>query len=1191
MKLKQLELCGFKSFPDKTTIPFPGGVSAVVGPNGCGKSNIVDAIQWVTGEQRARQLRGKSMEDVIFSGSKSRPPVNMAEVSITFANDNGSCPEEYRDFSEIMVTRRLYRSGERGYFINKQPCRLKDIQNLLMGSGIGAGTYAVIQQGNLGAITEAGPDERRIFIEEAAGITRYKARKKEAQSKIKSTRTNLLRVMDIITEVERNMASLSRQAKKAERYKEYKKRIEKIDIALAALEFDRYTQRISETHRLLQELKDQEISHVTQLSKLDAAMEEIRQERASMAEDVNKKEIRCFELQRQVDRMEKDLQYAKTESSRLAQEAGELESQLAGLREKQERIVQDRNQCREDMEKAARDLEQTKALLTDDEQAVTSVRQNLARYKAALEEEKSRLTQLLGNEAKYSNIYQNAANTKQDIARRLRQLSEEVVRAGQREQETKRALADAEENLEGILEEAESVKGELVYIEQALEEKRAELGDQLRKVQTLDMERSRSKSQLSALKRMEGNMEWFQKGVREVVAWDQEKNKDDSRILGVLADVVKPEPGYEEAVEAALGEALQFVIVKDKQTALDAMEHLAEVKKGRAGFMPVSWVDSGFTPGSLNHASSLLQHVEAADGCGHLIKSLLSDVLVAEDAKAAVELKNGYNDLTVVTKDGVVLVSPRGIVGGGQENSGPGILAQRQQLTQLEETIASLEEELETAKESQEALEKETRGLETDLQRMVEGLRDLGREEMEAQKEVSRLKEDSKLAARHHQIVISEQDQLMGEEDDAEEELSKYKELVDEAVNEVQQAEEAVKQAAVQVEQAEAELDGFSEKTTDLRVEISALSARLDNQKETYVRLAEFEEENQKRLEYTEREAARRRSSSGQSSDKIEELESRLTDAYTELTQAKEALEKVEISRQQIENSLKESDAMQARIKNERESHREKVRDLELSQSQRKVRQEAVASRILEKLGRPLTQARNDEGLPDVSDPKLADEAAMEMDDLRQKIGRMGDVHLGAINEYEALQERYEFLTQQRDDLMHAIESLEKVIRKINRFTQKKFMETFQKVNEKLALVFPRLFHGGSAEIKLSEPDKPLETGVEFEIRPQGKKITRMSLLSGGEKALSAIAFVFAIFLIKPASFCLMDEIDAPLDDANVSRFNELLKLIGEKSQIVMVTHNKKSMEFADILYGITMENKGVSKVVSVNLEKAQEAA
>ena len=1191
MKLKQLELCGFKSFPDKTTIPFPEGVSAVVGPNGCGKSNIVDAIQWVTGEQRARQLRGKSMEDVIFSGSKSRPPVNMAEVSITFANDNGSCPEEYRDFSEIMVTRRLYRSGERGYYINKQPCRLKDIQHLLMGSGIGSGTYAVIQQGNLGAITEAGPDERRIFIEEAAGITRYKARKKEAQFKIKSTRTNLLRVMDIITEVERNMASLSRQAKKAERYKEFKKRIEKIDIALAAVEFDRYTTRISETHKLLQELKDQEISHITQLSKLDAAMEDIRQERAAMAEDVNKKEVRRFELQRQVDRMENDLQHAKTESVRLAEEADELESQLAGLKDKQDRIVQDRNTCREDMEKTARDLEQTKALLTDDEQAVTGVRQNLARYKAAMEEEKSRLTQLLGNEARYSNIYQNATNTKQDIARRLRQLSEEVVRAGQRVTENKRSLADAEENLEGILEEAESIKGELVYIEQALEEKRAELGDQLKKVQTLDMERSKAKSQLSTLKRMEGNLEWFQKGVREVVSWDQETHKENSRILGVLADVVKPEPGYEEAVEAALGEALQFVIVQDKQTALDAMEHLAAVKKGKAGFMPISWVDRGFQAGSLAHPNSLLRHVEISDGCEHLVNCLLSDVLVAEDAQAAVELKNGYNDLAVVTKDGVVLVSPRGIVGGGQDSSGPGILAQRQQLLHLEETITTLDAELAQARENQETLEKESRSLETDLQRMVEGLRDLAREEMEAQKEVSRLKEECKLAARHHQIVVAEQDQLLGEEDDAEEELAKYKAMVDEAVQEVKQAEDAVKQAVIQVEQAEAELDGFSEKTTDLRVEISAMSARLDNQKETFVRLAEFEEENQKRLEYTEREAQRKRTLSRQAAEKIAELEETLIDGYTQLNQAKEALEKVEVSRQQIESQLQESDAMQARIKNERESHREKVRDLELSQSQRKVRQEAVASRILEKLGRTLNQARHDEGLPDVTDPKAAEEAAAEMEDLRQKIGRMGDVHLGAINEYEALEERYEFLTKQRDDLMHAIESLERVIRKINRFTQKKFMETFQAVNEKLALVFPRLFHGGAAELSLSEPDKPLETGVEFEIRPQGKKITRMSLLSGGEKALSAIAFVFAIFLIKPASFCLMDEIDAPLDDANVSRFNELLKLIGEKSQIVMVTHNKKSMEFADILYGITMENKGVSKVVSVNLEKAQEAA
>lgn len=1185
MKLKQLEICGFKSFPDKTLIPFPEGVSAIVGPNGCGKSNIVDAIQWVTGEQSVKQLRGKSMDDVIFAGSSKRPPVNMAEVSITFANNNGSVPEQFRNFSEIMVTRRLYRSGERGYFINKQPCRLKDIQHLLMGSGIGSRTYAVIQQGNIGAITEAGPEQRRVFIEEAAGITRYKARKKEALSKIGSTKNNLLRVMDIITEVERNMRSLRRQAKKAERYKQYKTKIEKIDIALAAYKYGEYTARIAETDSLLEQFKDQELSHAAQLNKLDAAIEQIRDERAAASEDARREQTLHFDLKRDVGMMEKDLEHAKAESARIESESKDFESQMAELIEKKNGITQDKDNSQEDKENATKEMAAAQKFLADEEQSMAGVRHRLAESKAALEDGNASLNTLMGNEARYNNIYQTASSNKKDIARRLRRLSEEVVHARTKEEETKKAFAKAEDDFASVKEENESIGQELVYIENALEEKRAELGAQLKNVQTIEMERSKVRSRYAALKRVEGNLEWFQGGVREIMAWSAENNQ--RGVSGILADAIVPESGYEEAVEAALGDALQYVIVDENQTALDAMGHLADSNKGRAGFLPKSWMDTNENQGQATHKNALLNHVEISEGCEHLVQGFLANVLVAEDANSALNLKNGYNHLTVVTKDGAVMVSPHGLVGGSRDESHPGILAQRQQIRDLEAKIEALEKELVAEKEKLEQLEKDARGLENDLQQMVEARRELGHEEMEAQKEVSRLTEENRLETRHCQIVQAEYDQLTGEEDDAETELARYKNLTDEAAQEVDEAKKAVESATINLTRAELELEAFSEKTYDLRVEISALLGRLDNQNKSLARLKEYEDENQARIEQCKTGMERRKIDAQTTIARVSELEHNVLSSHAKLAEADKAMEKMEAARLEIESELEKSDHMQSQIKSDYESMREKVRELELSQSQRKLKQEAVAERILEKLGRSLDQAIHDEDLPELLTEQAVQEVKSELEDFRQKMERLGDVHLGAINEYETLEERYEFLTRQRDDLLNAIEALQKVIRKINRFTQKRFLETFEAVNKKLELVFPRLFAGGTACLVLSEPDKPLETGVGYVIRPQGKKLTRMSLLSGGEKALSAIAFIFSIFLIKPASFCLMDEIDAPLDDANVSRFNELLKLIGEKSQIVMVTHNKSSMEFADMLFGITMESKGISKVVSVNLEKA----
>ena len=450
MKIKKLDILGFKSFLEKASITFPSGISAIVGPNGCGKSNVIDALRWVMGEQSVKQLRGKSMEDIIFAGANGKPPLNMAEVTLTMVNDNGNAPEEFRDFSEISVTRRLFRSGESAYLINKQPCRLKDIYNLFMGSGVGTRTFAIIQQGNIGAIIDAGPDERRLFIEEAAGVTRYKFRKNEALRKVKSTEQNLLRINDIIAEVNRQMAGLRRQAKKAERYKQYKQRLKSIDTRLLLHYYDDFGHQIENTENLLKELKDTDIGHVTQLKKIDAAVEDIKLKRWQKDQEINTQKSNRFETQRRIDREETDRNHLKEEIERLAREVAELEQALHELNGKTANIGSEVAQVESRNSKLRQEVEGTKVLVNEKRTIVQGLQEELSHLNQHLEAHKSDLMKLVAEEARYKNIYLNASNNKESLNRRLKRIDEEVVLAAQKEAAIEKEKASARARLEQL---------------------------------------------------------------------------------------------------------------------------------------------------------------------------------------------------------------------------------------------------------------------------------------------------------------------------------------------------------------------------------------------------------------------------------------------------------------------------------------------------------------------------------------------------------------------------------------------------------------------------------------------------------------------------------------------------------------------------------------------------------------------
>jgi len=1200
MKLKKLEINGFKSFVEKNSIEFPPGISAVVGPNGCGKSNIVDAIKWVMGEQSVKQLRGKSMEDVIFAGTNGKPALNMAEVSLTLANENGNAPEELKDFSEIMLTRRLYRSGESTYFINKQQCRLKDIHNIFMGSGMGIKSYSVIQQGNIGIITDSGPEEKRVFIEEAAGITRYKTRKKEALRKVQATNQNLLRVKDIIEEIKRQMAGLKRQARKAERYKKYQKHIKELDIGIALHYYDDYTHKIDETDGVLANLKDTDIENTSKLKKLDAEVEKIKFRRSEKNQEISNQKSRIFETQRNIDRMENDIDHFRKDAERLINECGELESAHSNLEEKNKDLTSEVAQVENQNINIHGKIETVRSTIDRERSASQNIKDRGSVLNQELETCKANLMDMVAREAQYKNIYQNATSNKESLKRRLKIIDEEEVSTNQKVERLREKKSKAQEKFDSYRKEIDDLKESLNIIKKQLEKKSKSLAEHVKRVQTLDLERSQVRSSYTTLKKMEDNFEWYKDGVRAIMKKNRADKDgvlpggleidDSNSILGLMADIVEPKPSYETAVEAVLGESLQYILVKDQKAGHGSIDYLQTTGEGRGGFIPVSSVkDMGFdSKVKPDRQKRLLNHVSVKEGFEKVTEALLGHVVVTADIEEAIKIFNGNGAWqTIVTKDGD-LISHQGIMVGGSKEKLSGILAKKQEIKKIKLEIKRLNQKFETARHDQKELESEVRVIESDLQKLQALKNKAEYHEVEAEKALYKATEDLKHAQRHLEIVRLEQERVLGEESDIDEEMARYNEAVENVENQVKNAQEMVSEKLKQIAAVSSEMEAFDQKIVDLKLKLTSLTAKLENNNNTLRRLKEYHNDGIKRLEQLSRDISQKKQKRISLKQKIEEYEQMLSGRYEDMKCFEQALEKNEEDYTAIDTKLKESDSIISDIQTRRDKTVQKTRLLELEQSERHIKRENIANRLEETYHSPLSVFKSEFDNMENSTDTSIDDMKDKLFRLRKKIANIDDVNLGAIKEYEQLKDRFDFLNEQRDDLAKAIDDLHKVVKKINRITQERFIKTFDSVNDKLNEVFPRLFEGGNAKLIMTEPNNPLETGIEFMIHPPGKKLTRMSLLSGGEKALSAIALIFSIFLIKPAFFCLMDEIDASLDDTNIFRFNDLLQIIGDKSQIIMITHNKSTMEFADTLFGITMEKKGVSKIVSVNLRKAE---
>jgi len=1195
MRLLKLEITGFKSFQNKTTLFFPRGITAVVGPNGCGKSNIVDALRWVMGEQSVKQLRGKSMEDLIFSGADGKQPLNMAEVSLLIDNSaRGETGGDSTDspmavYTEIMITRRVYRSGESVYMINRQACRLKDIHNLFLGSGTGKNSFAVIGQGNIGALTDASPEERRYFIEDAADITKYKERKKETLSRIKTTRENLTRISDIMGELKRRLGTLERQAARAKKYKEYKTRVKTLEISIALWYFENICRDIREKTASYEQTSDRD-------KKLDAAIAdlEIIQDRIKLTLYEKKQALsglnqNTFDIQRSLDKKESDLEHLTREIRRIIKEIKEVRRKRLEVSEKNLSLS-----CEIEVERNTHvDVDD---LIITREKDLARENERLEAGKSqqkSLEQTRKELNQthmvLAGDEAKKANILANAEQRKNSLMRRLRQVDDELLLSEKDLTQARLVKENIEKESKQVHTKTGALAAEKAETVQSLKTEKDER-DQLRaSLKILEIELSAHRSRYTTLKTMDDQFEWYGSGVQSLM--NRLKNSGSTLVKGILADKLRPSTGYEKAAEALLGDVLQYLVVESSENAEVLIQDLADHNEGQCGFITLDSLESPPEIETPSGFTLLSSQVSCLPEDRDLVRFILGNAMVADDLAQALHLhKTMRPAFPLVTRNGERITEKGLIVGGGNQN-GSSIFAKKAELAETQATVLEWEEKKSLLSTSVQTAESQVNQWTLKESHLTELIASAEKDKTRVEKELYMATETLRQAERKRDVLSLEQERLEGDGEDIDTDLAREKTALDRIRIDIRAHEARIKDLGEQLHSVAETLEKQAGLIVELKMDLARLKAESDNHHSSLKRLEDFLDDSIKRLarlthEELEKKHLIRSHSRNRNIDRAERQDL--------MRRLKILMEQSELSRRdvsEIEKSLKERDAEKSNLEKLKTKERETLRVLDLELSQLKIRRENITARIEEKYHHQINQyklefAENEHDRIDVSTLNIPF-LETELEDLNTRIAQLGDVNLGSIAEYDEIKERYDFMESQGKDLEKSLADLETIIDKINDVSKERFLQTFDAINEKLATLFPTLFEGGSARMILTDPSIPLETGVELMIQPPGKKLTRLSLLSGGEKALSAIAFVFSVFLIKPASFCIMDEIDAPLDDANVTRFNNLVKHIGDQSQILVITHNKVTMEFADILFGVTMEKKGVSKIVSVSLSDA----
>lgn len=1163
MLLSKLELNGFKSFPDRIHLRFDEGIMGVVGPNGCGKTNILDSIRWVLGEQRTSLLRASKVEEVIFNGTSHLKAADMAEVTLTIKNNRGVLPLEY---NEVEVTRRLFRSGESEYLLNRNRCRLKDITELFADTGMGAHAYSIFQQGMVDAILSDKTEDRRYLFEEAAGITKYKNRKKESLKKLDNTESDLIRLSDIIAEIAKNVRSLQRQAGKARKYKRVKEELQQLEIARASARVYELQMKIDGHEKDINDRKTQKEALNSKLDSTESTIQELKLETDKLNEKIASEAAIESDFSQQALKAENSL---ATMQARLDSGKSNVEmwrSEIESLNKRIDSLKEQRKQTEHKSAETAGELNELNRVIEDIENKVVSAKDALDSSQLELEDEKNKLHKC-ENEISTDKAKLDAVD---DSIERLENLSRDLDQSLSKYQARKNS---SQETLAAKKSDLQKRENEITVVDERIQANQkahlrinAEIEDLKREISSAQSEKSAVEAKVELLSRMVLEHEGYGSGVKALFAWD---DKPDG-VIDTLANLITADPEYHDAIEAALGVYGQLVVCRGRQDALTSINYLAENSAGRVAFLILESVKSDEFNTAAGDGEGFIDSVAALIQCQDYLRPAIKTLFDSIAVFKAGSIPENYRGEAVDLRG--TYFNQLGIFEGGK--SGVTLIGRKGELTDLQDLAVNIDEkindlssdlemkrnELQNSAKDAESLGIEKRNIQNARETLIS---EMTRLEFEFQESIARL---------------NELQQSSSETDKQVESLRHEKDGIDGRIESKERTKQTIIDALEKLAAGHKSLSSGYEQAVDKlnqsrlkMVELNGLVHKLD---EDAVRYEEMMEEAGKMIRQKEIMIADER-------NKWHELETRMETAKGQISKLFEAKDQVQEKKLALNNErrglVEKLTDDEARLKDLRaqinvineEIHQQELKFAEYENSIKN-----IAEQIYHEYGVRISAT--------IMEDYDADNVESEIERLRRELEHIGQVNMLADEEYATEKDRLEFLEKQYEDLLEAKKSLLDVIRKINKTAEEKFSETFELIKENFQNVFETLFEGGTADIRLVDPDDLLESPIDITARPGSKKLVSVNQLSGGERALTAISLLFSIYMVKPSPFCILDEIDAPLDDANVTRFLKLINRFTHSTQFIVITHNKKTMEAADLLYGITMERPGVSNIVSV---------
>ena len=1181
MYLKRLELQGFKSFADKTILEFKPGITSVIGPNGSGKSNISDAIRWVLGEQSMKSLRGAKSEDIIFAGTQSRKSLGFAEVSIVIDNSDAKLPIEY---SEVTVTRKLYRNGETGYFINKTPCRLKDILELFMDTGIGKDGYSIIGQGKIDEILSNKSEDRRHIFEEAAGIVKYRTRKQESEKKMEQTKLNLLRINDILTEIEGNIEPLKAQSEKAKQYLNLREELKNIEVGLFVYNINTYKEKLEQI------IKDEEImtaqrnTENEKLTSIQSLKDSLKQELDEITTQIEQMQNIGFESTNKIEKINSEIGISKeriqnniANKERLESEIKELRIRIQELQEEEKQRQEKKANLFQNKEKFEEELKQKETELAKLTKTLSDKELEIEAKKQKIETNTDKKYEVLADINTQEANYENLEKRKKTLKIELENIISELDSTRDNKQELSKKFYEIQSkrnivsnNLQQETTEKESCMNKIKDFEEEINKLNYQM----------NMKDARHKFLLETEKEKEG----YIKSVKELLL-DCDKNSQLKKGMhGVLANLISVNKEYELAIEMCLGQALQNVVTETEEDAKKLVEHLRNNNLGRASFLPISSIRgkrienviSNGMKGVIGIASDL---VKCDKKYTQIVLNLLGRTVVVEDMNIGISLAkmNNYS-FRIVTLKGDVISSSGSITGGSVATKTVNILGRSREIEELEKEIKKLSKKIEEITlQKQKYLESITEVIEK-----VAGL------EKELQDiEIVYAAENQKMVSIEENIYKLEQrrDKLKEEElsiNKQKEESIKQKEEKEQEVeklnSEIKSLSEEVEQFATVNKDNQKYIDDLNFDITNLKISVSSFIESEASIEEFVERIRQEILNNNNNIENKNNTLNQAIKENAELQTKIDNLNSEIEQIKAEVNNSSENIEKLKQLRTEKNELL---DKKEEEITNQF-SILEGLKEQIVKMDFKKTKLEQDIEQLINTLWNEYEITPNNAG--EYKKPNNIAQAQKEVSSIREKIKDLGSINIDSIEEYKKISERYDFMCEQRLDLENTVAKLRKVISEMTQTMEQQFKEKFEIINKNFNEVFIELFGGGKAELILTDEDNVLECGIDIRVQPTGKKLQNMMLLSGGEKAFTAIALLFAILKINPAPFCILDEIEAALDDVNVYRFAEYLKKFSQASQFLVITHRKGTMEVADTVYGVTMEENGISKLLSMKL-------